>query len=428
MSARSSSPHGSTFQKVLAFLGPGLFLIAYNVGTGTVTTMASAGSRWGVSLSWTVVLSCFFTYVGIILFTKYTLVTGDTILYAVRSRLSFGKPIAIGIMLSLIMAEFAGIAGLMAIIVDLLQEWVRYATGHAGEAVKLATTAGVLILIGIVLWKGTYALLEKVMAVMVGAMGLSFLITAVVVVPSWREILAGLAPAVPGEANATLIIAGMAGTTFSTALFFARSITIKAKGWTLADEGRARTDAAVSIIALLALSMAVMVCAAGTLYRIGQPVEAPLDMVRTLEPLAGRFAISLFIFGVVAAGISSLVPTILIAPWLVSDYENRPIDPSSTVSRLFVIAGLAIGAVAPYIPTAVAKPVFIMIITMALLAVVSPFSMIAIALLLNQKKSMGERTNTLAENVACFAAIGFSFAISYFGVVGLLDYIGSAAA
>ncbi len=87
----------SAFGKLLAFLGPGLFLIAYNVGTGTVTTMASAGSRWGVSLGWTVLLSCLFTYVGVVLATKYTLVTGETLLFAIRRHLPWGRAIALGI-------------------------------------------------------------------------------------------------------------------------------------------------------------------------------------------------------------------------------------------------------------------------------------------------------------------------------------------
>ncbi len=236
----------SAFGKLLAFLGPGLFLIAYNVGTGTVTTMASAGSRWGVSLGWTVLLSCVFTYVGVVLATKYTLVTGETLLFAIRRHLPWGRAVALGVMTSLILGEFAGIAGLMAIIVDLLQEWLRYATGVEGGAVKLAVTVLVLAVLWLVLWRGTYAFLEKIMAVFVGGMGLSLLVTAVLLVPSWREIVAGLAPRMPQEPDATLIVAGMAGTTFSTALFFARSITIKAKGWTLAQIGQARVDAAVT--------------------------------------------------------------------------------------------------------------------------------------------------------------------------------------
>ena len=84
----------SAFQGLLAFLGPGLFLIAYNVGTGTVTTMASAGSRWGVSLGWTALLSCVFTYVGVVLATK---LTGETLLFAIRRHLPWGRAIALGI-------------------------------------------------------------------------------------------------------------------------------------------------------------------------------------------------------------------------------------------------------------------------------------------------------------------------------------------
>lgn len=79
------------FSKLLAIVGPGLFLIGYNIGTGSVTTMASAGSRWGMSLTWTVLLSCLFTFIGIWAFSKYTLVTGDTILYAIMARDSCGS-------------------------------------------------------------------------------------------------------------------------------------------------------------------------------------------------------------------------------------------------------------------------------------------------------------------------------------------------
>ena len=166
-----------------------------------------------------------------------------------------------------------------------------------------------------------------------------------------------------------------------------------------------------------------MICAAGTLYPMGQAVERPLDMVRTVEPLAGRFAISLFIGGVVAAGVSSMIPTILIAPWLIADYRNTEIDPRSPVSRVFVTAGLALGAIAPYIPPSFAKPVALMIVTMALLAIVSPFSMIAIMALLNQKQVMASHKNNTIANLACLAAIAFSVIVSYFGVVGLIEFL-----
>ena len=51
---------------LLSAVGPGLFLIGYNIGTGSVTTMASAGSRYGLSLFWLLIISCIFTYVMLI--------------------------------------------------------------------------------------------------------------------------------------------------------------------------------------------------------------------------------------------------------------------------------------------------------------------------------------------------------------------------
>lgn len=406
------------FSKILALLGPGLFLVGYNIGTGSVTTMASAGSRWGMSLTWTVVLSCLFAFIGILAFSRYTLVTGYTILYAIKQRFPFGKQVSLFIMGAVIMAEFAGITGLMAIIVDLLQEWIKYATGYYTGVIKLSLTIFMSAVLFIILWMGSYQYLEKLLAVLVGIMGLSFVACTILVVPSWQEVITGLVPKVPKEPNATLIVAGMAGTTFGSAILFCRSITIKAKGWRLGQEKQAHTDAIISVVIMFVLSITIMICAAGTLYVIGKPVEDTVDMVRTLEPLAGRFANSLFIIGVVGAGLSSLIPTILIAPWLISDYTNSGINPSSRISRLFVSIGVLISLVGPYINT---KPVFLMIITMALLAVILPFSIISITILLNQKY-IGEYKNSVIMNFACIGAIVFSIIMSYYGVIGLLEY------
>ncbi len=414
---------GNPFGRLLTLLGPGLFLIGYNIGTGSVTTMASAGSRWGMSLTWTVVLSCIFTYVGILAFSRYTLVTGDTILYAIKRRFPYGKPISLFLLVSVTVAEFAGVTGLTAIVVDLLLEWIRFATGHYNEAIKLLVTLGVAGTLFTVLWVGSYAFLEKLLSVLVALMGVSFIVTALLLVPSWRDILVGLVPRVPEEPNASLLVAGMAGTTFSSAILYCRSITLRHKGWTVADGKRAQADTLVSVGAMFVLSIAVMICAAGTLYVAGQPVEAAVDMVKTLEPLAGKFAITLFVAGIVGAGVSSLIPTVLIGPWLIADYTNTPINPRSKSSRILVSVAVLIALGAPYFPSSIAKPVFIMILTMALLAVILPFSTIAITVLLNQKEHMKEHKNSPAMNAACIAAILFSVVMSYYATVGLWEYI-----
>ena len=323
-------------------------------------------------------------------------------------------------MSAVILAEFAGVAGLMAIIVDLLQEWIKYAAGYYSGVIKFSLTIFISAILFIILWTGSYQNLEKLLAVLVSIMGLCFISTTFLIVPSWQEIVTGLVPRIPKEPNAALIVAGMAGTTFGSAILYCRSITIKAKGWRLGQEKQALTDTVISVFMMFILSITIMICAAGTLYVINKPVDDAVDMFRTLEPLAGGFANSLFIIGIVGAGLSSLIPTILIAPWIISDFTNSDINPSSRISRLFVSIGILIGLIGPYIKT---KPVFLMIITMALLAVILPLSTIAITILLNQKY-MGEYKNSVLMNFACIGAIVFSIIMSYYGVIGLLEYFG----
>ncbi len=402
---------------ILAIIGPGLFLIGYNIGTGSVTTMASAGSRWGLSLTWVILLSCVFTFICIWAFSKYTLVTGETILYAIKSRFGYGRPVSFFILCSIIFAEFMGVAGLTVIIVDLFREWA----GHLfpDEAASKAVIAALLaVVLFVILWRGKYLMLEKILSWLVILMGISFLATVFFVAPSWVSVSRGLMPKIPDDPNAALIVAGIAGTTLSSAMLFCRSVSLKAKGWNLTNRKSAFTDTTISVSVMFLLSFAVMVCAAGTLYIAGQPVEKAIDMVRTIEPLAGRFATVIFIAGLVGAGVSSLIPTILIAPWLIADYSNKPVNPRSTDSRLFVIAGLLVVLVAPFFNT---KPVLLMIITMALLAIVLPLSTVSITVLLNQK-SLGIHKNSLLMNIGCVGAIVFSVIMSYYGVVGLLGY------
>ena len=69
----------------LALVGPGLFLIGYNIGTGSVTTMAKTGAEHGMGLFWILVLSAIFTYILMVAYGKITIVTGRTALYNVRT-------------------------------------------------------------------------------------------------------------------------------------------------------------------------------------------------------------------------------------------------------------------------------------------------------------------------------------------------------
>ncbi|MEP0730074.1 MAG: hypothetical protein ABJC40_10590, partial [Parasphingorhabdus sp.] len=75
----ASRSQGRWKTALAAFL-PGIFLLGFNIGTGSVTTMATAGANYGMALLWTVLISCVATYLMIATYGRYTLVTGETAL------------------------------------------------------------------------------------------------------------------------------------------------------------------------------------------------------------------------------------------------------------------------------------------------------------------------------------------------------------
>jgi Mn2+/Fe2+ NRAMP family transporter len=84
-----------TIKQLLAIIGPGIFAIGYTIGTGSVTSMAKAGSQYGLQLVWVLFLSCLFSGVLMEAYGRMAAVTGDTALHAVKRHLPFGRTLAI---------------------------------------------------------------------------------------------------------------------------------------------------------------------------------------------------------------------------------------------------------------------------------------------------------------------------------------------
>lgn len=407
------------FKKIgllLSAVGPGIFLIGYNIGTGSITTMASAGSRYGMTLFWALFLSCVFTFVMMVAYGRYTAVTGETAMNAYKKHLPWGKALALYSIIGLAIGELSALVGIMAIITDLISEWTRIVFGQAVNKIIIAA----IIIIGcyILLWDGKYSRFEKFLLILVIIMGASFLGSMVMVIPKPMDIIVGLVPAIPNEPTAFLIVAGMAGTTCSAMVFIMRSIVVAEKGWTVKDIKKESVDALFSSFMMLLLSAAVMACAAGTLYQIGKPVEQAIDMVKTLEPLAGRFAIAIFILGVIGAGVSTLFPIILVAPWLICDYTGRERNIRSPLFRILGAAGLLLGLIVPIFG---GKPVWVMIGSQALQATLLPVITVPIMILLNRKDLMGEHKAPLWLNLSLWATLIYAFVTTYAAIVGLPD-------
>lgn len=402
------------FKIFILSIGPGLFIIGYNIGTGSVTTMAATGAEYGMMLAWPLLISCIFTYILIVVFGKYTVVTGDTVIYSYKKY--FGTPYALFVLIALMFTEAISSIGVMAIITQVTQEWSRPLT-ESGKGINPVFSALVFgAILYTLFWKGRQQFFEKVLAVFVGIMGLSFLLTMFMVIPAPGDVISGLVPKIPENSNAALLIAGMVGTTMGAIIYVVRAIFIKGKGWTLKDFKLERRDAIISASLMFVLSIAVMASAAGTLHPAGLKVDNAIDMVNLLEPLAGRFALSIFVGGIIAAGLSSLFPIIILAPMLIADYRNEELNMQSTPSRLMVLGVLLLGLIVPFFG---GRPVLVMIASQAFIAAATPLVILLMMILLNRKEVMGEHTLKPVKNILMGMTLLFSIAMAVLGIVGI---------
>jgi manganese transport protein len=404
--------------KLLLFLssvGPGLFLIGYNIGTGSVTTMAKAGAQYGMTLFWALLLSALFTYVLMVAYGKVTLVTGHTALFNIRKHFTIGPALSIYILVALVIGELLAIMGVMGIVTDLLAEGGRLLGW--GDVSTFWITVVIVIVLFALLWIGRYKVFEKILTFFVILMGLCFFLVFFLVQPNLAVIARGMIPSIPNEPGAFQLVAAMAGTTCSAAVFIVRSTVVAEKGWTINDLEGEKKDAMVSATTMLVLSGIIMAVAAGTLHVMGLQLDNTVEMIHLFEPIGGKVAAFILILGIAGAGLSTVFPIILIAPWLISDITGKPRDIKSPMYRILGGIGLLFSFGLQLIKQA---PPAMMIFSQAFQACILPAVAIPILLLIMNKKLMGAHTARQNMIIGLIAVIIFSLITTYFAVVDLI--------
>ncbi|MEA3477398.1 MAG: Nramp family divalent metal transporter [Bacteroidota bacterium] len=396
----------------LTAIGPGLFLIGYNIGTGSITTMAKVGAEHGMTLTWALVLSCIFTYVLMVAYGQTTLVSGRTALSTIKSNLIYGKALAIYILIALVIGELLALMGIFGIVTDLIQEASRLLFGGSGFS-TLTITVVLVVSLYALLWIGKYQVFEKFLIILVILMGLSFIIVFFMVKPSFSSIAGGLVPSIPESDGVLRLIAAITGTTCSAAVFIMRSTVVAEKGWTIKNLKLEKRDAAVSASMMLFLSLVIMAVSAGTLHVMGMKMNNTVEMISLFEPLGGKIAAFILILGIVGAGISSIFPIILIAPWLISDYTGRERNIRSPMYRTLGLIGVLFGFGMQFINT---TPPLLMVFSQAFQALILPAVAIPILILINRKSLMKEYTAGRIMNISLTIIVLYSLLTSYFAI------------
>src|SRR5690606_583852 len=227
----------------------------------------------------------------------------------------------------------------------------------------------------------------------------------------------GLVPSIPEEKGSLHLIAAIAGTTCSAAVFIVRSTVVAEKGWRIDELATEKRDSAVSVSLMFILSVVVMAVSAGTLHVMGIRLENTLEMIALFEPIGGKIAAFILILGIVGAGISTIFPIILIAPWLISDYTGKERNIKSPMYRILGLIGILFGFGMQFME---ARPPFLMVFSQAFQALILPAVAIPVFLLINKKELMEKYVAGIKMNIGLIAVILFSLMTGYFAIVEFL--------
>ena len=144
------------------------------------------------------------------------------------------------------------------------------------------------------------------------------------------------------------------------------------------------------------------------------------QMIALLEPLAGAFAASIFAIGIIAAGVSSQFPNIIMLPWLLCDYNNSEREMTLPKYRIIVLAISLLGLVVPIFD---ARPLLVMIVSQAFNSVLLPATVACIFILGNKQSVMGEHKHSTLTNAILITIFLFSIVTSFMGFKGLVSMI-----
>ena len=369
-------------------VGPGALVAAAFIGPGTVTTASVIGAEYAYLLLWTIVFSVFATMVIQEMSARLGLITQQGLGEALRKQ--FDNPIVSKVAIVLVVGAIG--VGTAA-----------FQTGNiTGGAAGLATITGVEanvwgpaigLVAGVLLFTGSYQLIEKVFISLVVVMGTAFLINAVAVRPSLPDIGGGLVPTIP-EGSA-LLIAGLIGTTVVGYNLFLHASTVQEKFSDPSDLKDAQYDTYL-LVAIGGLITTSIVITAAAVFPEGTQITDVGEMADQLEPVMGGFALTFFAVGLFAAGFTSAMSAPLAGAYATAGALGWKRDLKSPRFRAIWMTILGVGIVFSGLGF---NPVQVIVLAQVFNGLLLPILAVFLIYAMNSEELLGEYTNSTLQNV-----------------------------
>ena len=398
-------------RSIFLFAGPAVVASIAYMDPGNFATNIQAGSRFGYSLLWVVLVANLVAMLFQALSAKLGIVTGrnlaelchDQFSPAVRYPMWIVSEIAA---MATDLAEFLGGAIGLSLLFGLPL--------LAGMAVTAAATYGILLFD-----RRGFRPMELVIGALVAVIGVCYLIEVFIAPVAWGQAALGtVMPAMPNAEALTISVGIVGATVMPHALYLHSGLTQhRAPG---ADASGRRMllrfsnrECVVALAVAGAVNMAMVLMAAAAFHEGHSDVAEIETAYHTLTPLLGGAAAGVFLVSLMASGISSSAVGTMAGQMIMQGFVGFRIPiwlrRLVTMVPAFVVVALGINATQA------------LVVSQVVLSFALPIPMVALVLFTRRRDVMGEFANGRWTDIA---AIGGTAIILSLNAVLLLQTFG----
>ncbi len=381
----------------LSVLGPGIITANIDNDASGITTYSVAGARFGLSLLWTLIPTTVSLIVIQEMIARMGVVTGKGLSDLIRE--NYGVRVTFYLMLGLFIAN--------------LGTTVANLSGWAASMEILGFSKYVMVPAGAIgIWllvtKGTYRSVERVL-LFACIIYFGYVVSGFMARPDWPAVFKALVvPDIKKDFEYIMLTIAIIGTTITPWMQFYLQSSIAEKGIKKEDYGATRLDVVVGCSITDIVSFFIIVTCATVLFPAGVRITDASEAALALRPFAGNLSGVIFAVSLANASILGAI----IVPLATAYYTCEAMGWEAGVDKRFREAPqfmwiytsiIVISAILVMIPGA--PLVTLMVLSSLVNGLILPFVLIYALRLSNDRKIMGEFTNSRFFNLIAWATV-----------------------
>ncbi len=396
-------PRGPWWARIWPFLGPAFVASVAYMDPGNYATNIQSGARYGYLLLWVVLASNLIAILVQSLAAKLGIATGSNLAEVCRDRLPvplvwFMWAVSELVAMATDLAEFLG----AALGLHLLFGIPLLPAGFLTAAVTFSILA---------LQRYGYRPVEAVIGALVGVIAVAYVVETVLERPDWGALARAAVTPRFSDAESVLLAAGILGATVMPHVIFLHSALVQHRIPVLTPEQAKRLFRLELVDVVLAMGVAglinaaMVVMAASTFYRAGLSHVASIEEAyRTLQPLLGDLAGSMFAVSLLASGLSSSTVGTMAGQVVIQGYLRRhvPLWLRRVVTMAPALVVIALGL----------DPTWTLVLSQVVLSFGLPFALVPLIHFTSDRRLMGDLANHRLTSALAWAVTALVVALN----------------